>query len=147
MELTEERLCQEIVERVPDAIVFADLAGTIRLWNAGAEAVFGFSKQEALGKPLEIIIPEGLRERHSEGYRRVMETGKSRYSKELLAVPALRKDGSRISIEFSIAVVSSGAGAILGTAAVIRDVTARWERDRALKQKLAALEGKGEPLP
>jgi PAS domain S-box-containing protein len=142
MDYTEEQLCREIVERAPDAIVFADREGTIRLWNAGAEAVFGFSKREALGKPLEIIIPERLRERHSEGYRRVMQTGESRYSQDLLAVPALRKDGSRISIEFSIAVVSSDAGAILGAAAIIRDVTARWERDRALKQKVAALEGK-----
>ena len=142
MDYTEERLCREIVERAPDAIVFADREGTIRLWNAGAEAVFGFSKREALGKPLEIIIPERLRERHSEGYRRVMQTGESRYSQDLLAVPALRKDGSRISIEFSIAVVSSDAGAILGAAAIIRDVTARWERDRALKQKLAECEAK-----
>ena len=139
---TEEWLCQRIVAEAPDAIIFADRDGTIRLWNAAAEAMFGYRADEAVGQSLDLIIPEKLRERHWEGYRTVMATGVTRYGRELLKVPALRKDGTRISIEFSILLPRDAAGEILGAAAILRDVTARWEQDRALRQRLAAVEGK-----
>lgn len=65
--------------------------------------MFGSSVDEALGQSLNLIIPDRFRARHWEGYRTVMSTGVTRYGQELLAVPALRKDGGRISIEFSLA--------------------------------------------
>jgi PAS domain S-box-containing protein len=139
---TPEWVCQRIVEGAPEAIVFADRAGVIRLWNAGAEAMFGYGAEEAVGQTLDLIIPERHRARHWKGYRRVMETGVTRYGRELLAVPALRQDGARISLEFSIVLVREAAGEILGAAAVIRDVTTRWQVDRALKERLRALEAK-----
>ncbi|MGA2401783.1 MAG: PAS domain S-box protein [Syntrophobacteraceae bacterium] len=135
-EYSHEWLCRNIVDSAPDAIVFADREGIIRLWNSGAEAIFGYSATEVIGQDLDIIIPEKLRERHRQGYRKVMETGVSKYMHELLAVPALRKDGARISIEFSIVVLKSDEGHVAGFAAVIRDVTARWEREKALKEAL-----------
>jgi PAS domain S-box-containing protein len=67
---THESLCQKIVEGAPDAIIFADPEGVIQLWNVGAEAIFGYRSEEALGQTLDIIIPERLRERHWQGYRR-----------------------------------------------------------------------------
>jgi PAS domain S-box-containing protein len=140
---TEEWLCRRIVEGAPDAIIFADRDGTIRLWNAGAEAMFGYRSDEAIGKSLDLIIPEKQRVPHWEGYRRVMETGVTRYGRELLKVPAMRKDGTRISLEFSIVLLRDAAGAILGAVAILRDVTERWERERALRQRLASLEGGG----
>ena len=70
-----EWLCQRIVEDAPDAIIFADRDGVIRLWNAGAQAVLGYQPEEALGQTLDLIVPEHLRERHWEGFRRVMATG------------------------------------------------------------------------
>ena len=72
--------------------------------------------------------------------RRVMATGVTRYATELLSSPGLRKDGSRVSLEFSIVIVRGEGGAVLGTAAIMRDVTARFEKEKALKERLAVLE-------
>jgi len=133
-------LCRRLVEDSRDAIIFADQDGLIRVWNRGAVEMFGFPVTEALGRPLDIIIPENLRARHGEGYRRVMAGGGTKYAQDLLAVPALRRDGSRISVEFTIVLVQSEAGEVLGAGAIIREVTARREREKALRERLAALE-------
>ena len=136
-----ERLCKEIVDNAPDAMIFADREGIIRLWNAGAVAMFGYSAEEALGKSLDIIIPENLRGRHWEGYHKTMATGDTKYGKDLLAVPGIRKDGTRISLEFSIILLRDEGGQPLGPAAILRDVTVRWKKEKELKERLAALEG------
>jgi PAS domain S-box-containing protein len=133
-------LCQQIVDHAQDATIFADCDGVIRLWNAGAEAIFGYRTEEAVGGTLDLIIPAHLRARHWAGYRQVMATGVTRYGREVLAVPALRKDGTRISVEFTIILLRNAAGEVLGPAAIVRDVTARWQHDKALKERLAALE-------
>jgi PAS domain S-box-containing protein len=133
-----EWLCQQIVQAALDAIIVADSEGVIGLWNQGAEAMFGYSAEEALGQPLDLIIPERLQQRHWEGYQRVMATGATRYARELLAVPAVRKDGSRISLEFTITLLHDGDGKLLGAAAIIRDVTVRWQREKALRERRAA---------
>ncbi len=135
-EYNHEWICRNIVAGAPDAIIFADAAGIIGLWNSGAETIFGYSTGEAIGQDLDIIIPEKLRERHRQGYSKVMETGVSKYTSDLLAVPAMRKDGARISIEFSIVILKTDEGRVVGSAALIRDVTVRWEREKALKEAL-----------
>lgn len=138
--LDQEWLCRRIVEESRDAVIFADRSGVIRLWNPRAAEMFGYGPEEALGQPLELVIPENLRGRHHDGYRRVMASGETQYAKELLAVPGLKKDGARISLEFTIALIRDEAGEILGAAAIIRDVTAKFQRDKELKRRLAALE-------
>jgi PAS domain S-box-containing protein len=105
--------------------------------------MFGYSADEALGQNLDLIIPERFRARHWEGYRHVMVTGVTSYGRRLLAVPAMRKDGQRISIEFSIALLKDERGEVTGAAAVVRDVTARWQAERELRRRLAALEESG----
>jgi PAS domain S-box-containing protein len=140
MTLDHDWLCRCLVEDSRDAIIFADREGIIRLWNKGAEGMFGFPAAEALGRPLDIIIPENLRTRHGEGYRRVMASGKTKYAQDLLAVPALRRDGSRISVEFTIVLILGRQGEILGSGAVIREVTARWLREKAMRERVTALE-------
>lgn len=145
-DLTQEQLYQRIVENAPDAVIVADHEGIIRLWNAGATVVFGYGADEVLGQTLDIIIPERLRQRHGDGYRRVMVTGETKYGREMLAVPAIRKDGTRISVEFSIALLRDEHGDPIGTTAIMRDVTERWERDRALRQQLAAAEARLKPM-
>ena len=121
-----------------DAIVATDRGGIIRIWNAGAERIFGHSTDEALGQSLDLIIPERLRDRHWQGYRQVMETGESRYGHgDLLSVPSVRKDGARISVEFTIVPIKDEAGGMSGMAAIMRDVTARFEEMKALRRKLA----------
>jgi len=138
-------LCRRIVAESRDAIIFVDMDGLIRLWNVGAEAMFGYRAAEMEGQSLDRIIPEALRARHNEGFRRVMAAGESRYAADLLAVPGLRKDGARISLEFTITLIKDDQGQVLGAAAIIRDVTARWERERELKKRLATLEAGLEP--
>lgn len=134
-------LYRTILQRAPDAIMFADREGLIRIWNRGAEEIFGFTAAEALGQSLDLIIPEKMRGRHWEGYWRVMATGVSRYgARELLAVPALRKSGEPLSVEFSIVMPPDSEGRPLGVAAIVRDVTVRWQKERELKARLAALE-------
>jgi len=144
MTLDHDWLCRRLVEDSRDAVIFADREGIIRLWNRGAEAMFGFPAAETLGQPLDIIIPENLRARHGEGYRRVMDSGSTKYAQDLLGVPALRKDGSRISVEFTITLVRGEKGEILGAGAIIREVTARWQQDKKMRERLAALEAKLE---
>ena len=135
-------LCEKIVEASPLAILYADREGKIRLWNQGAEAMFGYRADEALGQSLDLIVPERQRQRHWDGWEKVMATGVTRYGRDVLAVPALKKDGTRISIEFYILLLRSPAGEILGSAALIQDVTARWQRDKEMKVRLQALEAK-----
>lgn len=139
--MTEEDLRQlgvALLNSPAEAIVYSDREGLIRFWNGGAERVFGFSAEEALGQSLDIIIPERQRQRHWEGYDEVMKTGVSRYgSGDLLSVPALRKDGSRISVEFTIVPLKDADGAMLGMASVMRDVSARFEELRTLRRQAA----------
>ena len=136
-------LFRQIVEEMPEAVIFADRQGMVRLWNRAAETMFGYSADEALGQSLDLIVPERFRARHWEGYRHVMATGVTSYGQRLLAVPAMRKDGQRISIEFSIALLKDERGEVTGAAAVVRDVTARWQSERELRRRLAALEKAG----
>jgi PAS domain S-box-containing protein len=131
-----------MVEENPIAMIFADREGVIRLWNSGAEVMFGYQAEEVLGQTMDFLIPERHRARHWEGYRRTMETGITKYGRQILAVPALAKGGKRISIEFNVALLRAPTGEVLGAAAMIQDVTARWERDKALRERLTAAEAK-----
>jgi PAS domain S-box-containing protein len=116
-----DRDAATLLRETPDAVVYADGQGLIRFWNTGAERIFGHPATEALGQSLDIIIPQSLRQRHWDGYRKTMATGTTRYGAgDLLSVPAVRKDGSRISI---------------GIAAIMRDVTKHFEEMKALRQR------------
>ena len=131
-------LGEAILSSQSDAVVAADKDGTIIFWNPGAERIFDYSSAEAVGQSLDIIIPMRLRKRHLDGYRRVMAGGESRYGHgDLLAVPGMAKDGRGISLEFTIVPLRSGSDELVGLAAIMRDVTKRFEETRALKQKLA----------
>jgi PAS domain S-box-containing protein len=139
MEPDIDRFYRTLVRDTADAIVYADAEGLIGFWNAGAERIFGFSAAEAIGKPLDIIIPATLRERHWSGYRETVRSGKSRYGAgDVLAVPALRKDGTRISVEFTILPFHDRTGRTLGMAATLRDVTKRFDEMKALRAAVAA---------
>ena len=134
MEPDIDRFYRTLVRNTPDAIIYADAKGLIAFWNKGAERIFGFSDAEALGKPLDIIIPESLRKRHRSGFEQTVHSGKSSYGAgDVLAVPALRKDGTRISVEFTILPFRDRSGRTLGIAATLRDVTKRFEEMKALR--------------
>ncbi|HWB46669.1 MAG TPA: PAS domain S-box protein [Hyphomicrobiaceae bacterium] len=127
--------CRRYVKETPDAVLYCDAEGIIRFWNDGAQRIFGFTPQEAVGQSLDIIIPEHLRQRHWDGYKETVRSGTSRYGAgDLLSVPALAKDGTRISVEFSIAVFRE-AGRVAGIAATLRDVTKTFEELKALRRR------------
>ena len=134
-------IADAVLDARSDAVVASDRDGIIRFWNPGAERIFGFAAEEALGRSLDIIIPQRLRARHWDGYRRTMSTGESRYGEsDVLAVPGCRKDGAQISVEFTISVLKDAHGAVTHLVAVLRDVTARFEETKRLR---AALRDKG----
>lgn len=133
-----EQLGAAVLATRSDAVIAADRDGIIQFWNPGAERIFGQSAAEAVGQSLDIIIPERLRARHWEGYAKVMASGESRYGEgDVLAVPAIRKDGATISVEFTIVPLKDEAGAMTGMLAIMRDVTKRFEEMRALRKKAA----------
>ncbi len=140
-------LACQVVEAAPDAIIFADSKGIVHLWNRGAERIFGYAASEAVGQSLDLIIPERLRQRHWDAYYGSMASGTTRYgASELLAVPAMHKDGSRISIEFTISLLHDQAGLLLGPAAIIRDVSVRFREQAELRRRLAELEAAASKL-
>lgn len=135
-ENAQARLGLSIIRNIPDAVIYADRKGVIRFWNAGAARIFGFSEDEAIGQPLDIIIPERLRQRHQEGYDHMMETGQGRHGPDdLLAVPAVTKSGGALSIQFTVAPVYGEGGELAGIAAVLRDVTAAFQELKRLRAR------------
>ncbi len=138
-----DNLADRILDCSPDAILACDNAGTVRYWNRAAERVFGFRAAETVGASMDLIIPERLRVRHWAGWESAMKSGATRYGEgQLLAVPALHRDGRQISIEFSIQLLKGADGAVEWVVAFIRDVTERYNRERALRNELAALSTK-----
>ena len=135
---------EKLVQAAGDAIVAADREGKIVLWNRAAERIFGFTQGEALGRSLDLIIPERFRERHWQGYRETMRTGVTRYGAEVLRVPALRKDGRPLSIAFTVGLILSAEKQVATIVAVMRDDTARWDDERAMRKRLAELEAKAK---
>jgi PAS domain S-box-containing protein len=140
--MSEAWLAHAVVNESPEAIVVSDPDGIIRLWNAGATRMFGYTAEEALGRDLDLIIPEKLRARHNKGYQQTMETGYTRYGDSLLSVPATHRDGHRLSIEFSVALLRDEGGQIVGISAVMREVTERRNAERELRTKISELEAR-----
>ena len=140
--MSEAWLAHAVVTESAEAIVVSDPDGIIRLWNGGATRMFGYSADEAVGRDLDLIIPEKLRDRHSKGYQQTMATGYTRYGDSLLAVPAMHHDGHRLSIEFSVALLRDETGDIVGISAIMREVTERRNAERELRTKIAELEAR-----
>ena len=135
--MTPDDLGRRLVEEMPDVIADADADGVIGFWNAGAKRIFGFSREEAAARSLDLIIPADLRERHRVGYKRTMRAGHSRYGAgDLLSPPAIRKDGRRIAVQFSILPLPDAGRRLSGVAAAMRDVTADFEEPGRLKRAL-----------
>jgi PAS domain S-box-containing protein len=136
-------LAARILDGSPDAVMVCDRMGTVRYWNMAAERVFGFRETEAVGASMDLIIPERLRPRHWAGWDVAMKDGNTRYREgQLLAVPALHKDDRRISIEFSIQLLKGPDSTVEWVVAFIRDVTERYDREKQLRARLSALEGR-----
>ena len=133
-------LSAAIVEQVADAVIFADRRGIIRVWNAGAEVVFGYRADEALGRRLDLIIPQRLRAAHWAAFELAIETGRTKYGRQALTTRSMKKDGSKLYVDLSFALVTDDSSEALGSVAVARDVTGRQAADSESRQRLAALE-------
>lgn len=133
---------EQLVNAIGDAVIVSDASGAITLWNPAAQSMFGFTQEEALGKSLDLIIPERLRGRHWEGYEKTMATGQTKYGHDLLKVPAVNKEGRAMSIAFTVALLHSPQGEITGIVAIIRDETVRFAEERALRKRVTELEAK-----
>lgn len=122
---------EAIVEQMPEAVVYAGRDGTIRVWNRGAQALYGFAADEVLGRSLDVIIPEHLRRAHWAAYDRALAAGRTRGGAAVRTTRALHKDGRRLYVELSFAVVTDAGGAAIGALAVGRDGTERYLASRA----------------
>ena len=131
---------KQLVEAIGDAVIVADPKGAITLWNPAAERIFGFTEADALGKSLDLIIPQRQQQRHWDGYNKTMETGITRYGNDVLRVPAVHKDGHTLSIAFTVALLHTPDGKVSSIVAVVRDESAKFAEDRALKKRLTELE-------
>ena len=134
---------EQLVTVVGDAVVVCDASGAITLWNPASERIFGFTESEALGQSLDLIIPERQRQRHWDGYHKTMHTGETRYGHDILRVPALHKEGHPLSIAFTVAILYSPEKTVSAIVAIIRDETARFSEERALRKRITELENKG----
>jgi PAS domain S-box-containing protein len=136
----------QLVRSLADAVVIADTDGRITFWNDAATRLFGWPAEEAIGASLDLIIPERYRERHWTGYARVMATGHTDYGDRLLEVPALHRDGRRLSIAFTVSLLCRpGLQIPYAIAAVVRDDTERWQERRRLREELATLRAQPGP--
>ena len=130
-----------IVAAIGDAVIVSDVAGRVVVWNAAAERLFGWTEAEAMGQRMDMIIPERLRQRHWEGYDKSMQTGQTRYAHDVLRVPAVDKSGRAMSIAFTVFMLFGPDGKPTACGSVIRDETARFTEERALRKRLVELEG------
>ena len=129
-----------LIEHAPDAIIFADGGGVIRLWNHGAETIFGHRAEEAIGQTLDLIVPEPHRAAHWAGFSRAVERGRFASDEVLLTSRALTKGGRAIAVELSAAIVRDPSGQVTGIVSIGRDVTDRRAREEAQRACIASLE-------
>lgn len=134
-----EQASGDILRCMPEAVVFADLKGIIRGWNAGAEATFGFSAAETLGQSLDLIIPEKLRKAHWDGYEKAIERGDTLPGRGSRITRAVHKNGQQLYVDMSFAMVKNQAQELIGSLAVARDATERFLDEKKMRQQLAAL--------
>jgi PAS domain S-box-containing protein len=139
-----ELICQDLLQCIADALIFADADGIIRLWNPGAEALFGFSAAEAVGHSLDLIIPEPMRKAHWDGFRQAVSRGATVHGRRSMITRSLHKSGQQLYVDMSFAVVKNQAGETIGSAAMARDATERHLEQKSLRRQLA--EATSKPL-
>jgi PAS domain S-box-containing protein len=137
----------QLVEGSGDSIMVCDASGAIVYWNRASERIFGFTAEEAIGKSLDLIIPERQRNRHWDGYDKTMATGVTKYGADLLRVPALHRDGRTLSIAFTVSMLHAADGTVKGIVAITRDETIRFADERALRKQVVELEARVAAAP
>ncbi len=116
-------LAEHILDCAGDALIAVDARGVVTHWNRACEALFGFSRAEAIGASVDLIIPERLRAAHWAGFQRAIEGGHTRLPAHATLTRALHRDGGSVYVEMSFALVKDSAGRVLGSVAVARAST------------------------
>jgi PAS domain S-box-containing protein len=122
---TTRSVYRAIVEQAPDALVYADRDGAIRIWNSAAETIFGYSAAEIVGKSLDVIIPERLRSAHWAGFNKAVEAGLLQHAGRVLTTRSVHKDGSKLYVDLSFSLVKDRTGVVIGALAIGRVATER----------------------
>lgn len=135
-------LSADLLQSVPEAVIFSDLDGIIRLWNPGCEKVFGFSATEAIGQNLDLIIPERMRKAHWDGFNKAIERGGVLPGRTSMITRSLHKSGESIYVDMSFAMIRDTSGKMVGSAAIARDATKRFQDEKDLRKQLAELTAK-----
>ncbi|MBX9871810.1 MAG: PAS domain S-box protein [Burkholderiaceae bacterium] len=136
---TPESLAAQILHSMPEAVIFSDLEGIVRVWNGGAEKIFGWSAEEAIGQSLDMIIPERMRKAHWDGFNQAIARGGVKPGRTSMITRSLHKTEEFIYIDMSFEMVRDAQGQMLGSLAVARDATKRFNDEKALRKQLAEL--------
>jgi PAS domain S-box-containing protein len=128
---------RSVVESANDAIILADHRGAIITWNQGAQAIFGYTAAEVIGKPLTMLMPARYRQAHQRGMERLRITGRPHLTDKSLEFHGLRKDGTEFPLEISIAMWKSGGSTFCS--GIIRDITERKQAMEQLQRQQEAL--------
>ena len=122
-------------DQVPVSLIVSDREGRIVAWNRASESLFGFPAAEVMGKSLDIIIPEHLRDAHWQGYDRSLASGETKYAGKVMTTRAVHKDGRKLYVDFSFSMLKDGQGRVVGAMAAGRDGTERFLEERARRMK------------
>lgn len=136
---TLEPSAAHILRSIPEGLIYCDLEGIIRMWNGGAEKIFGWSAAEAVGQNLDMIIPERMRKAHWDGFHQALARGGVKPGRTSMITRSLHKSEEFIYIDMSFEMVHGDAGEMLGSLAVVRDATKRFNDEKALRKQLAEL--------
>jgi PAS domain S-box-containing protein len=139
-------LSQALIDQLADAVIFADHEGLIQVWNAGAEAIFGYPADRVLGQRLDVLIPDRLRSAHWAAFDAALDTGQMKYGRGSMTTRSIHQDGSDLYVDLSFALVKDGAGQVLGSVAVARDITSRFRAEKESRKRLAELEAQVKAL-
>jgi len=131
-EIQVERRFRELLEAAPDAIIEVDRAGRILLLNLATEKLFGYSREELLGQPVEVLVPDALRHGHSQHRTDYWDHPSTRPMGSGLALYGRRKNGSDIPVEISLSPVKSEDG--FRVTAIIRDITERKQTETQIRE-------------
>ena len=134
-----------LFEQSPDALILADPKGAIRLWNASAAGLFGYAAQDVLGGSVDVIIPERFRAPHWRGFERALATGTTKYAGRALTTRALHRDGRKLYVELTFALVRDAVGGVSGVLAAARDCTETYLAQKAMRERLSELEKQSLP--
>ena len=109
-----------MIDQAPDAIIFADQQGVIRIWNNAAANLFGYSPEKAVGRTLDIIVPEDLRHAHWDGFHTAVASGHTKNSGRAMKTRATHKTGQKLYVSLAFSVVKDRDDKVLGAMATAR---------------------------